>query len=106
MPHFSYVGDSVLGRGVHLGAGATASNLKSGGGEIAVMWDGKRVMTGRNKLGVLAGDGADVGAQAVLNPGTVLGPRCIVYPLVSVRGTVPESTIVKAADPVTWAPRL
>jgi len=102
VPHFNYVGDSILGRGVHFGAGAIASNYKAGGGEVSVVWEGRRIPTGRTKLGVLAGDGVDVGSQAVLNPGTILGRGAIVYPLVSVRGQVPESTIVKTADPATW----
>jgi len=102
VPHFSYVGDSILGRNVHFGGGAIASNYKSGGAEVRVWWDGQRVATGRTKLGVLAGDGADVGAQAVLNPGTILGRGTVVYPLVSVRGTVPPETIVKTADPAGW----
>jgi NDP-sugar pyrophosphorylase family protein len=101
-PHFNYVGDSILGRGVHFGGGAIASNFKSGGGEIAVTWEGVKVATGRTKLGVLAGDGADVGSQAVLNPGTVLGRGSVVYPLVSFRGTLPPATIAKGADPTTW----
>lgn len=105
IPHFNYVGDSVLGRGVHFGAGAIASNYKAGGTEVSVVWEGTRRPTGRTKLGVLAGDGVDVGSQAVLNPGTILGRRSVVYPLVSVRGTVPEATIVKGADPTTWVPR-
>lgn len=102
VPHFNHVGDSILGRGVHFGAGAIASNYKAGGGEIRVWWQGQRVATGRTKLGVLAGDGADVGAQAVLNPGTILGRGAVVYPLVSLRGTVPPATLVKAADPASW----
>lgn len=105
VPHFSYVGDSILGANVHLGAGATASNFKAGGGAVSVVWDGERRPTGRTKLGVLAGDGADVGSQAVLNPGTVLGRGAVVYPLVSVRGTVPAGTIVKTADPAGWVTR-
>lgn len=105
VPHYSYVGDSIFGRGVHLGAGAIASNFKAGAGEVSVDWEGRRTPTGRNKLGVLAGDGADVGCQAVLNPGTILGRGVVVYPLVSLRGTVPGRTIVKTADPATWVPR-
>jgi acetyltransferase-like isoleucine patch superfamily enzyme len=100
------VGDSVLGAGVHFGAGAIASNFKAGGGEISVTWDGVRRPTGLTKLGVLAGDGADVGSQAVLNPGTVLGRGSVVYPLVSVRGTVGPRTIVKTSDPGGWVPRV
>ncbi len=102
VPHFSYVGDSLLGWRVHFGAGVIASNYKAGGSEVSVVWEGVKTPTGRNKLGVLAGDRADVGSQSVLNPGTILGRDSIVYPLVSLRGTVPESTIVKTADPATW----
>jgi len=105
VPHFSYVGDSVLGREVHFGAGVTASNFKAGGTEVWVDWDGRRTATGRTKLGVLAGDGADVGSQTVLNPGTVLGRRSVVYPLLSIRGSVPPATLAKSADPAGWVPR-
>ena len=104
-PHFNYVGDSLLGWKVHLGAGAICSNFKAGGGPISVEWDAARIPTGLTKLGVLAGDGADVGSQSVLNPGTILGRGSVVYPLVSVRGTVPAQTIAKAADSGTWVPR-
>jgi len=97
-PHFNYVGDSILGWKVHLGAGVVASNFKAGGGEVSVEWEGRRIATGLTKLGLLAGDGADVGSHAVLNPGVVLGRGSVVYPLVSVRGTVPAQTIVKKAD--------
>ena len=104
-PHFNYIGDSILGLGVHFGAGVIASNFKAGGGEVLVEWDGERVGSGLNKLGVLAGDGADVGSQAVLNPGVVLGRRCVIYPLVSVRGSVPASTIAKSSDRQSWVKR-
>lgn len=104
-PHFNYVGDSVLGWKVHLGAGAIASNFKAGGGEVSVLWEGRRTPTGLTKLGVLAGDGADVGSQAVLNPGSILGRSAVVYPLVSIRGTVPEATIAKTSDAATWVRR-
>jgi acetyltransferase-like isoleucine patch superfamily enzyme len=105
VPHFNYVGESILGRGVHFGAGVIASNYKNGGTEVSVWWNGAKVATGRNKLGVLAGDGADVGAQAVLNPGTILGRGAVVYPLISLRGTVPPETIAKTADPAGWVTR-
>ena len=105
-PHFNYIGDSILGYQVHFGAGAVASNFKAGGGEISVEWEGERVGSMLHKLGVLAGDGADVGSQSVLNPGVILGRNSVVYPLVSVRGSVPASTIVKTADPQTWVKRV
>ena len=105
VPHFNYVGDSILGYKVHFGAGVIASNWRADHGEVSVHWEGAKIATGRNKLGVLAGDRADVGSNSVLNPGVILGRHSVVYPLVSVRGTVPKSTIVKTADPATWVHR-
>lgn len=96
VPHYNYVGDSVLGTGAHLGAGAICSNLKSGGGEVHVHAD-VDYPTGRRKLGAILGDGADVGCGCVLNPGTVIGRRTSVYPLVALRGVWGSDLIVKSA---------
>ena len=72
--HFNYIGDSVLGRGAHLGAGAICANLKLARDEISVrLWDGERVPTGLTKFGALLGDGAEVACNTVLQPGTILG---------------------------------
>lgn len=93
-PHYNYIGDSVLGSGVHLGAAAVCSNLKSDGSEVIVRGE-ENVPTGRRKFGAALGDGVEIGCGAVLNPGTVIGKNSTVYPLLSVRGTVPENAILK-----------
>lgn len=96
-PHYSYIGDSVLGYAVHLGAGVIISNVKITGGPIRVTGPGgKRVKTGLEKLGALIGDRAEIGCNSVLCPGTVIGRRSIVYPLTLVRGTVPPDSILKS----------
>ncbi len=95
VPHFNYVGDSIMGYKAHLGAGAILSNFKSTADEISVFLDGEKTLTGLNKLGGLLGDFAEIGCNAVLYPGTIVGRRCVIYPLVGVRGTIPERTIVK-----------
>ncbi|MBQ2719851.1 MAG: UDP-N-acetylglucosamine pyrophosphorylase [Clostridia bacterium] len=97
VPHYNYVGDSVLGNGAHMGAGAICSNLKSDGRAVVIHGD-REYATGRRKLGAILGDGADVGCGCVLNPGTVIGKHTSVYPLTSVRGVIPSSSIVKAMD--------
>ena len=97
VPHYNYVGDSILGTGAHLGAGSICSNLKSGGGEVVVHADADHP-TGRRKLGAILGDGADVGCGCVLNPGTVIGRRTSVYPLVALRGVWGSDLIVKSAE--------
>lgn len=96
-PHYSYIGDSVLGYAVHLGAGVIISNVKITGGPIRVHGPGgKSVETGLEKLGALVGDRAEIGCNSVLCPGTVIGRRSIVYPLTVVRGTVPPDSILKS----------
>ncbi len=95
IPHFNYVGDSILGFKAHLGAGVILSNLKSNGGMVKVIKDSDCIETGLRKFGALIGDNAEVGCNTVLNPGTVIGKESIVYPLTSVRGFVPERHILK-----------
>ncbi len=99
LPHYNYVGDSVLGNGCHMGAGAICSNLKSDGRSVVVHAD-KDYETGLRKLGAILGDGVDVGSGCVLNPGTVIGKKTSVYPLVALRGVYPENSIVKSKDEV------
>lgn len=99
VPHYSYVGDSVLGNRAHLGAGAICSNLKSDGKDVVIHAECD-IKTGLRKVGAFLGDGADVGSQCVLNPGTVIGKNTSVYPLTSLRGVVKENSIVKGADNV------
>jgi NDP-sugar pyrophosphorylase family protein len=96
VPHFNYVGDSVLGYQAHLGAGVILSNLKSIKDPVRVIGAGGEIFnTGLKKFGALIGDHAEVGCNAVLNPGTILGRESIVYPLTMARGIVPERHIVK-----------
>lgn len=95
VPHFNYVGDSVLGRGAHLGAGAILSNFKATGDEIHVQMEGQKMGSGLRKFGALLGDRVEVGSNSVLYPGTIIGANSIIYPLSSVRGTIPSKQILK-----------
>ena len=96
-PHFNYIGDSILGHKAHLGAGAILSNFKAAGDEIWVtLPDGKRQGSGRNKLGALLGDFVEIGCNAVVFPGTIIGRESIVYPLCPVRGYLPPNQILKS----------
>lgn len=94
-PHYNYIGDSVLGYKSHLGAGAVTSNVKSDHGLVVVRDADARHATGLKKFGAIVGDGAEVGCNAVLNPGTILGRHSSVYPTTCARGTVPENGILK-----------
>ncbi len=97
VPHYNYVGDSVLGNRSHMGAGSICSNLKSDGRAVVVHGD-ESYETGLRKVGAILGDGADIGCGCVLNPGTVVGRSTSVYPLTALRGVIPENSIVKALD--------
>lgn len=99
-PHYNYVGDALLGKGAHMGAGSIISNLKSDGKNIRVSLNGETLETGLRKFGALVGDGTEVGCGCVLNPGTIIGRGCRVYPLSSVRGFIPEKHIYKQADEI------
>ena len=100
VPHFNYVGDSILGYRAHLGAGAILSNFRSDGANITVRANGLEIKTGMRKVGAFVGDFGEIGAGSILNPGTVIGRRVMVYPLSSVRGFVPEQHIYKAKDDI------
>ena len=97
VPHYNYVGDSILGNHAHMGAGSICSNLKSDGKPVVIHGD-TDIETGIRKIGAILGDGADIGCGCVLNPGTVIGNRTSVYPLTSLRGVIPSDCIVKATD--------
>lgn len=97
VPHYNYVGDSVLGNKSHMGAGAICSNLKSDKSNI-VIHGKENIETGLRKIGAILADGADVGCGCVLNPGTVIGKNTTVYPLTSVRGVIDGGMIVKSLD--------
>ncbi len=97
VPHFNYVGDSILGFRSHLGAGAITSNVKSDKSPVEITCGGVRYKTGRKKLGALIGDYVEIGCNCVLNPATVIGRGTSVYPLLSLRGEYPADSIVKSA---------
>jgi NDP-sugar pyrophosphorylase family protein len=98
VPHFNYVGDSVLGAKVHLAAGVIVSNLKLNGDFITVRVGDQVLTTGLRKFGALIGDGAEVGCNAVLNPGSVIGRRALIYPGVCWRGVLAANSIAKEPD--------
>ena len=95
MPHFNYVGDSILGFRAHLGAGVILSNVKLDHREVLVAADDGIVPTGLTKFGAIVGDRTEIGCNAVINPGTVIGRDCIIYPSANVRGVIPHAHIVK-----------
>ncbi len=99
VPHFNYVGDSILGAGAHLGAGVKVSNLKLVPGNVVVEADGKSFDTGLRKFGALIGDGAQIGCNVVLNPGSIIGRRSVIYPNVNWRGILPANMVVKNKAP-------
>lgn len=94
-PHYNYVGDSILGYKAHMGAGSITSNVKSDKTLVVVRCGAERAETGRKKVGAMLGDHVEIGCNSVLNPGTVVGRSSRVYPLSSVRGTVPADSIYK-----------
>ncbi len=98
-PHYNYIGDSILGCRAHMGAGSICSNLKADGRDVIVRGE-VEYPTGLRKVGAFLGDGADIGCGCVLNPGTVIGKDTSVYPLTSLRGVYPASSIVKAQNTV------
>lgn len=95
VPHYNYVGDSILGYKAHMGAGAVTSNVKGDKTPVVIRCNEERLPTGRKKVGAMLGDGAEIGCGAVLNPGTMIGRNAQVYPLSFVRGTVPAGWILK-----------
>ena len=95
VPHFSYVGDSILGYKAHLGAGVKISNVKLVPGNVTVEVAGTLVDTGLRKFGALLGDHTDIGCNAVLNPGSIIGRGSVIYPCTNWRGVLPANSIVK-----------
>lgn len=100
VPHYNYVGDSVLGYKAHMGAGAVTSNVKSDKTPVIIKNGDERVETGRKKVGAMIGDYAEIGCNSVLNPGTVVGRNSNIYPLSSVRGVVPADSIYKGKNDI------
>jgi NDP-sugar pyrophosphorylase family protein len=95
VPHFNYVGDSILGHKAHLGAGVVLSNVKVIKGNVMVEFDGRRLDTGLRKFGALLGDHTDIGCNSVLNPGSIIGRGSLVYPCTNWRGVLPADRIAK-----------
>lgn len=98
VPHYNYVGDSVLGYKAHMGAGSITSNVKSDKTLVTVHIPDAPIETGRKKFGAILGDNVEVGCNSVLNPGTVIGRCSNIYPVSCVRGVVPANSIYKAKD--------
>ena len=98
VPHYNYVGDSVLGYKAHMGAGSITSNVKSDKTLVVIKEPGKPVETGRKKVGAMLGDNVEVGCNSVLNPGTVIGRESNIYPTSCVRGVIPPHSIYKDKD--------
>ena len=99
VPHFNYIGDSILGYKVHFGAGSITSNIKSDKSLITVKGVSE-IKTNLRKFGAIIGDSTEIGCNAVLNPGTVIGKNCTIYPLSNVRGVIPEAYIYKSASQI------
>lgn len=99
VPHYNYVGDSILGYKAHMGAGSITSNVKSDK-SLVVIHGSVQIPTGRKKVGAMLGDFVEVGCNSVLNPGTVIGRQSNVYPLSCVRGVVPANSIFKTGGKI------
>ena len=95
VPHFNYVGDSILGYKAHMGAGSVTSNVKSDQSLVVVKNGDEQIPTGLKKFGAMLGDHVEVGCNSVLNPGTVIGRNSNIYPVSCVRGCIPEGSIYK-----------
>jgi NDP-sugar pyrophosphorylase family protein len=100
VPHFNYVGDSILGYQTHLGAGVILSNVKLDHSEIAVASSEGNIATGLTKFGAIVGDRTEIGCNAVINPGAVIGRDCILYPGVNFRGVLPQGSVAKLRQEV------
>lgn len=100
VPHYNYVGDSILGHYAHMGAGSITSNVKSDKSLVVVKSQSQTLETGIKKMGAMLGDQVEVGCNSVLNPGTMVGRHSNIYPLSSVRGVIPPESIVKTGGVV------
>ena len=100
VPHYNYVGDSILGYKAHMGAGSLTSNVKSDKTLVVVKNGDERIETGLKKFGAMLGDFVEVGCNSVLNPGTVVGRNASIYPMSCVRGVVPADSIYKTGGKI------
>ena len=102
VPHYNYVGDSILGYKSHMGAGSITSNVKSDKSNVVIRdRDGEKIVSGRRKVGAFLGDWVEVGCNSVLCPGAVIGVHTNIYPLSRVRGVIPAFSIFKNEDDIT-----
>lgn len=102
VPHYNYVGDSILGYKSHMGAGSITSNIKSDRSHVTILYNGEKVDTSLIKMGAMIGDHVEVGCNSVLNPGTIIGRSSNIYPLSMVRGFIPADSIYKKVGEVTY----
>ena len=100
VPHYNYVGDSILGYKAHMGAGSITSNVKSDKTLVHIKDSSDEIPTGMKKVGAILGDNVEIGCNTVLNPGAVVGRNTIIYPVSLIRGVIPENSIYKRADVV------
>ncbi len=100
VPHYNYVGDSILGYKAHMGAGSITSNVKSDKTPVVVKDGEYEIATGRKKFGAMLGNNVEIGCNSILNPGTVICPGTSVYPLSSVRGVIPSGSIYKNSSEI------
>src|SRR5580658_6291244 len=104
IPHFNYVGDSIVGFKGHLAAGVILSNVRLDRAEITVTHKGGIIPTGLRKFGAIIGDRAEIGCNAVLSPGSIIGRNCLIYPGTQWRGVAPENSIIKYKQPLDIVP--
>ena len=100
VPHFNYIGDSLLGYKVHFGAGSLTSNVKSDESNVTLTIHSEKIINIRKEIGALVGDKVEIGCNTVLTPGSIIGKNTTIYPLVMVRGEIPENKIVKSTTMV------
>lgn len=100
VPHYNYVGDSILGHHSHMGAGSITSNVKSDKKLIIIKNEKTQIETGLKKIGAMIGDNVEIGCGSILNPGSVIGKNTNIYPLSSVRGVIPKNSIYKKQNEI------
>lgn len=105
VPHFNYVGDSILGYRAHLGAGVILSNVKLDHSEIIVNASEGNIATGLTKFGAIVGDRTEIGCNAVINPGAIIGRDCLIYPGANLRGVLPSGSVVKLRQEIQVSER-
>ncbi len=105
VPHFNYVGDAILGHKAHLGAGVILSNVRLDRGEVIVKHGVERIGTGMRKFSAIIGDHAEIGCNSVINPGSLIGRRCVIHPLANFSGVLPEDMVWKVRQTGEAVPR-